>query len=74
MDAALHEHVGDLARWRRPGGGYFFWLELPPDRDATRLKARAAEFNTGFMAGELFSVSGRFRHCLRLPVSNPETV
>jgi DNA-binding transcriptional MocR family regulator len=28
MDAALKQHLGDRVSWRRPGGGYFFWLKL----------------------------------------------
>ena len=41
MDAALHKHLGGIARWQKPGGGYFFWLELPEGADAAALEARA---------------------------------
>jgi 2-aminoadipate transaminase len=66
MDAALHQHLGDLATWQRPDGGYFFWLELDKAVDTTLLKARAAEFQTGFQPGEVFSCTGNLKNCLRL--------
>lgn len=66
MDRALHEHLGGLATWRRPGGGYFFWLELGEELDTGKLKTHAGEFRTGFQPGELFSCSGGLKNCLRL--------
>lgn len=66
MDAALHQHLGGLATWQRPGGGYFFWLEFAQGMDTTALKARAAKFKTGFQAGEVFSCDGELKNCLRL--------
>ena len=66
MDRALHEHLGDLACWQRPEGGYFFWLELDPARDTRPLRPRAMERATGFQPGTVFSCRGGLRHCLRL--------
>lgn len=66
MDEALHEHLGDLARWHKPGGGYFVWLELPASFDTLRIKERAADFGTGFMPGTVFSATGALHNCLRL--------
>jgi 2-aminoadipate transaminase len=66
MDAALREHLGDMASWRRPGGGYFFWLEFDQAVDTTALKTRAADFRTGFQPGEVFSCDGGLKNCLRL--------
>jgi 2-aminoadipate transaminase len=66
MDAALRQHLGGLATWRRPGGGYFFWLEFDQAIDTTALKARAADFRTGFQPGEVFSCDGDLKNCLRL--------
>jgi 2-aminoadipate transaminase len=66
MDAALRQHLGGLATWRRPGGGYFFWLEFDQAVDTTALKARAADFRTGFQPGEVFSCKGELKNCLRL--------
>ncbi len=66
MDGALRAEVDDLATWRRPAGGYFFWLRLAGARDATALRARAAEFGTGFQPGPLFTRGGGMRDRLRL--------
>jgi 2-aminoadipate transaminase len=66
MDAALHHHLGGLATWRRPGGGYFFWLEFDNKVNTSAIRARAAEFRTGFQPGEVFSCTGDLKNCLRL--------
>ncbi len=66
MDAALDQHLGDIARWQRPDGGYFFWVELPSKLDAMALRNRARAAGVGFQPGPLFSPTGRFPHHLRL--------
>jgi DNA-binding transcriptional MocR family regulator len=66
MDAALKEHFEGRARWRKPGGGYFFWLEFGEDVDATALRAAADRFQTGFQPGQNSSSRGRLKNCLRL--------
>lgn len=66
MDASLRQSVGGLARWDRPEGGYFFWLELPEWVDTRKLRKRAGDYKTGFQPGSLFSSSGAFENCLRL--------
>ncbi len=54
MLEALERELDGLARWNRPEGGYFIWLELPESRDASVLLARAAEAGVTFVAGEDF--------------------
>jgi 2-aminoadipate transaminase len=66
MDAALHEHFGGRARWRRPGGGYFFWLECATAVDAGALRGLAPEFQVGFQPGVNFSSRGALGNFLRL--------
>ena len=66
MDAALHDHFGGRARWRRPGGGYFFWLECATAVDAGALRERAPEFQVGFQPGVNFSSRGALGNFLRL--------
>jgi DNA-binding transcriptional MocR family regulator len=66
MDSALRKHLGGVARWSRPGGGYFFWLELPEGADAGSLEAAARAAGTGFLPGSFCSVDGGLKHCLRL--------
>ncbi len=66
MDAALRKHLSGVARWEKPGGGYFFWLELPEGADAAALTAAASAAGTGFLPGAACSSAGGLRHCLRL--------
>jgi 2-aminoadipate transaminase len=66
MDQALHRHLGGIASWRKPEGGYFFWVTLPPDLDAEDLWEAARSAGAGYQPGSKCSVSGGMRNCLRL--------
>jgi 2-aminoadipate transaminase len=66
MDVALRKHLAGIARWQKPGGGYFFWLELPDGADAGALEAAARAAGTGFLPGSACSTTGGLGHCLRL--------
>jgi 2-aminoadipate transaminase len=54
MLGALEEQLGGRARWSRPEGGYFLWLELPEELDASDLLARAQEAGVSFVPGADF--------------------
>ncbi len=66
MDDALGEHFDDLARWTRPEGGYFFWLQFAATVDTTPLRESARAAAAGFQCGSVFSSSGGLKNCLRL--------
>ena len=66
MDAALSKHLASIASWQKPGGGYFYWLELPEGADCGALEAAARAAGTGFLPGSACSGSGGLRHCMRL--------
>ena len=66
MDMALRKQLSGVARWIRPAGGYFFWLELPASMDAGNLQAAAREAGTGFLPGAACSMAGGLNNCLRL--------
>jgi 2-aminoadipate transaminase len=66
MDVALGKHLSGIARWQKPAGGYFFWLELPEGANAAALEAAARVAGTGFLPGSACSTTGGLRHCLRL--------
>jgi DNA-binding transcriptional MocR family regulator len=53
MLEALEREFPD-ARWSRPEGGYFIWLELPDGADAGALLERAATAGVTFVAGTDF--------------------
>ena len=70
MAAALRAHLpseGELAcRWRMPGGGMFFWVELPESVDSEALLAKAIERGVAFVPGAPFFAGAPRRNTLRL--------
>ena len=66
MDEALHEHLGGIATWQKPQGGYFFWLNLPAHLNAVDLQKAAREARTGYQPGAKCSSAGGMHDCLRL--------
>jgi len=58
MLTALERDVGDAARWSRPEGGYFLWLDLPDGVDAADLLARAEASGVTFVKGSDFYAAG----------------
>jgi len=66
MHQSLREHLLEHARWQRPNGGYFFWLELKEGVDTKELRKNAFDYGIGFQPGEVFSSTGDFRNYLRL--------
>ncbi len=70
MQAALVAHLptsGPLAcRWRTPGGGMFFWIELPAGVDSDALLARAVERGVAFVPGKSFFADGSGSNTMRL--------
>ena len=55
----------------RPEGGYFLWLELPPEVDALQLHRLSLSQRISIAPGHLFSADRRFSHCLRLNYGYP---
>jgi 2-aminoadipate transaminase len=54
MLEALERELSGRARWTRPDGGYFIWLELPEEVDAAELLPRAIEAGVTFVPGADF--------------------
>jgi DNA-binding transcriptional MocR family regulator len=55
-------------RFTEPDGGYFLWVELPENVDATQVAARAQERGVAVVKGSDFVLEGG-RHALRLAYS-----
>ena len=68
MLAALGENFGSAARWSRPPGGLYVWLQMPEGVDIASVRDRALdEADVGYHAGPMFApdaVSGK--NCARL--------
>jgi 2-aminoadipate transaminase len=66
MQDALTEHLGDIARWTDPEGGFFLWVTLTNGVDTQELFEVALAEGVAFIPGSAFSAAGRFRDALRL--------
>jgi DNA-binding transcriptional MocR family regulator len=69
MVAALEGRLPPGARFSRPGGGLFLWLELPDGVDARSLLERCLEDNVAFVPGSAFFADGGHENTLRLNFS-----
>lgn len=67
----IERHFPPGTRVTQPAGGYFLWLELPPQVDALALHHRAMARGISTAPGVLFSADRRFTHHLRLNVGHP---
>jgi 2-aminoadipate transaminase len=65
MNAALRQHLPDM-EYSLPGGGYFFWLQLPEKADARELRKTARSFKVDFRPGTLFSSRDGLKDRIRL--------
>jgi DNA-binding transcriptional MocR family regulator len=67
LAAALRELIPGV-RFTEPDGGYFLWVELPPDVDAAKVASAAAERGVAVVKGSDFLLEGG-EHALRLAFS-----
>ena len=70
--AALQDHFPEGARWTRPPGGFFVWVELPPGLDGDRVCEEAlAEARVAVVPGSAFAATaGAPANRLRLSFSS----
>lgn len=73
MATAIERHFPAGTRLTRPRGGYFAWVELPPDRDALLLHRRALAEGISLAPGPIFSAKREYRNCIRLNFGHPWT-
>jgi 2-aminoadipate transaminase len=66
MQDALTAHLGDIATWTDPDGGFFLWVTLPDAIDTQTLFEVALAEGVAFIPGKAFSPSGRFSNALRV--------
>ena len=55
----------------RPAGGYFLWLEMPPEIDAMALYRLALGEAISLAPGPMFSAAGDYRNCIRVNYGLP---
>ncbi len=66
MQEALTEHLGDLATWTDPDGGFFLWVTFDESVDTEDLFPVAFKEGVAYIPGNAFSPSKRFPNALRL--------
>jgi len=69
MLLALDEHVGEFARWTKPQGGFYVWMELADGVDASRLTLEARREGVAYLSGSRFYVGGGHENTIRLSFS-----
>jgi DNA-binding transcriptional MocR family regulator len=69
LDSALREHLPNTITYRKPEGGFFFWLRLPEEMDAKTLLAEAKKHDVGFKIGTNFSSQQGLHNYIRLSFS-----
>ncbi|MBI4219161.1 MAG: PLP-dependent aminotransferase family protein [Chloroflexi bacterium] len=72
MLSALGEYFGGMgAKWSRPEGGLYIWLEMPSEYDMTALQPVCFEAGVGYAAGSNFAPNGNGDNCARLCYGHP---
>ncbi|MDN5771762.1 MAG: PLP-dependent aminotransferase family protein [Microlunatus sp.] len=66
MQSALQEHLGDIATWTDPEGGFFLWVTLHNGVDTQQLFEIALAEGVAYIPGPAFSPDGNFHDALRL--------
>lgn len=62
---ALAEHLGEVATFHEPTGGFFVWAELPTEFDVPSLAVQAEAQDVRILSGDRFSFDGGLRNCMR---------
>ncbi len=66
LNTALRKYLPDSVFFAEPDGGFFTWLELPPNFDAEALLSEAHAHDVGFAPGIAFSPPNEFKNYMRL--------
>ncbi len=68
--SALDEHLPGMT-WTVPDGGFYVWLTLPSQLDATKMLPRAVDKLVAYTPGTAFYANGNGRNNMRLSFSYP---
>jgi len=69
----IEQHFPAGTKLALPQGGYFLWLELPPEVDTLLLHQQALEHGISIAPGPIFSAKRAFGHHLRLNFGHPDS-
>ncbi len=71
MLESLDEHFPAVARWTKPGGGFYVWVTLPTEIDTTALMPKAIAAKVAYVPGTAFFADGFGSWSLRLSYCYP---
>jgi 2-aminoadipate transaminase len=71
MLQALDEHFPASATWTKPGGGFYVWVNLPPEIDTKLLVPKAIVAKVAYVPGTAFYADGLGSWQLRLSFCHP---
>lgn len=69
MFGALEEYLPETVTWSRPAGGFFVWITLPAEIDATALATQAADNGVIYFPGHWFYPDADRFNTIRLSYS-----
>lgn len=71
MLESLDEYFPAVAKWTKPGGGFYIWVTLPPEIDTTALMPKAIVAKVAYVPGTAFYADGFGSWSLRLSYCYP---
>ena len=70
MHECLEKHMPADINWIRPEGGFYYWLNLPNNLDATEIMTKSIQKGAVFVTGKTFDPHGKKNDRIRLSFSN----
>jgi DNA-binding transcriptional MocR family regulator len=71
--ASIERHFPPSVKLARPHGGYFLWIELPPQVDSLKLHQQALAQGISIAPGPIFSAKREFLNYVRLNFGHPDS-
>lgn len=71
MSDLVCAHFPAGTRMSRPEGGFMLWVALGEGFDSWELNTRLAARGVQIAVGNIFSATGKYRHCVRLNYAGP---
>jgi len=71
MLESLTEHFPQEATWTKPGGGFYVWVNLPPEIDTKAMMPKAIVAKVAYVPGTAFYADGFGSWSMRLSYCHP---
>jgi DNA-binding transcriptional MocR family regulator len=71
MLESLEAHFPQEATWTKPGGGFYVWVNLPPEIDTKALMPKAIVAKVAYVPGNAFYADGLGSWAMRLSYCHP---